>query len=257
MSGKTIMNAAVLLVSGLLLVIGVSCVSVGDTHHTYRLKGAPLDNERFDAFIFWRSSYSDYGQWLVVPNSAHKIVNERESAVFGFTIVEEGCLEGKPLGETERMIYTEPFNLLMAFSVADNTKKIMVNKLIFRSRSKVIDLRDIVGISYSPTISNYHYIWFSDEEIMDFRKYGTIDLTDYHNEERAIYGISFNYDNVDVLFNKDQFFVIECDMTFESDSEGYTPRNYSFTARFNRKKYAEETISWATFLLLYAYAGGF
>jgi hypothetical protein len=257
MSGKTVMKAALLLVSGFLFFICVSCVAIGDAHHTYRLKGVPLDNERFNAFIFLRSSYSDYGQWLVVPNTANKTGNERESAVFEFTILEEGCLEGKPLGETERKIYTEPFHLLMDFSVADNTKKIIVNKLMFRSRSKVMDLRDTVRIAYSPTISSHHFIWFSDEEILNFRKTGTIDLSDSHNEGRVIYGISFNYDNVDVLFKKDRFFVIECDMNLESDREGYTPRSYSFSARFNRKKYVEETISWATYLLFYFITGSF
>lgn len=257
MDRKTIINTTNLFFLCLLFIICISCVSISDTHHTYRLKGFPLDNDRFNAFIFWRSSYNDYGQYLIVPNSANKTNNDRESKIFKFEIVEEGYLDDRPLGEIERKIHTEPFNLFMDFSLVDNTKKIIINKLIFRSKSKVIDLRDIVGVSYSPTISNNYYIYFSEEEIMDFRKYGIIDLINFNNSGCIIYGISFNYDNVDVIFNKDRFFSIECDIAFESDVEGYIPRNYCFIAEFDRKKYADEKISLANFLLFYLFTGGF
>jgi hypothetical protein len=240
-------------------------VSTGEKYYTYRLKGVPLDRENRSFFIFWLSENYDNDQELEVSNNTYsarefdwwssdddgqelkKSNIEKEFKFFNFSIYEKGYLKDKPLAGLERYINTEPYTFRVNFNINDS-KKIIVNKLIFRSKNKVIDLREIIEISYMEKNSPYYYD-FSEEEIIDFRKFGIIDVNNLNNERRIIEKITFNYDNVDVIFNKDKYFIMECDITFEGDVEGYETENYSFSARFNRLKYTEEKMSLLTFLI--------
>jgi hypothetical protein len=238
---------AMVFVSSLLSFSGCA---IGDSYHTYRLQGSPLTRETKNFLIFWISGYSDDGQELNVPNN---INGARESKNFSFNIAEHGSVDNRPLLGMERTINTEPYTLFMAFDI-NNAKNIIVNKLIFRTRNKVVDLRETVGVTYRTRRSG-SYTHFTEKEITYFRKAGIIDIVNLINEQRIIDRLSFRYENVDVNFNRDGFFTIECDITFESDIEGYETENYRFTAKFLRKKYAEERISLSAVLILYILFG--
>jgi hypothetical protein len=233
----------VIIVIVLFVFLFFGCVSTGDKYHTYRLEGVPLDRETESFFIFWWSRNNDGGQELSIPN----INNTRESKFFNFSIYEKGDLEDKLLAGRE--INIEPYTLWMNFGT-NNAQKIIINKLIFRSKSKELDLREIIGVSYMGK-RNHSYIEFSEDEIIDFRKSSTIDINKLNNDRRIIESIQFGYDNIDVIFKKDKYFIIECDIIFENDVEGYETENYNFTAKFNRIKYNTEKVSLLTFLFLY------
>jgi hypothetical protein len=230
---------AIILIVSFLLLFG--CVSVGEEYHTYRLEGVPLDHETETFFIFWWSNTDDGGQELKIANNSN---NAREFQIFDFSIGESIIGD---YGGT--WIWGEPYTFRMNFHIYD-AQKIIVNKLIFRSKSAVIDLRESIGVSYMSK-RDHSFINFSEEKIMDFRKFNIIDIDKLNNERRIIEKIEFIYDNVGISFMKDRFFTIECDLTFESDVEGYETENYNFLAKFNRIKYNEMKVSWLTFLLLY------
>jgi hypothetical protein len=223
------------------------CVT-GDKYHTYVLKGAPLNRETDRKFIFWLTSYDYYNQVIKLPNTTN---NAREYQSFDFSIWAKGSFERGTVGD--RTTYTEPYRLWIESNPYD-AQVITVNKLTFKSRDKDIDLRKTVGVSYRVTKSfdaRPLKRGFSEEELIDFRNSGKLDLSSLEHDIYTIYNIIFEYDNVDVAFNKDMYFDIECDITFESDIEGSEAENYTFTARFNKKKYFGEKMSLLTFLFLW------
>jgi hypothetical protein len=239
-----------------------SCVT-GDKYRTYRLDGIPLKHETTYILLSWISIADDDGnQEFKVINKTN---NKKEFRIFNF-LIGESIMGNK----NEKTIWGEPYTLWMNFDIYD-AKKIIVNKLIFRSKSKVIDILDNIVISYL-TKKSYSdnspfeggligelkkfrsYSRFSEEELINFRNSGTIDVNNFNNESRAIEKIQFVYDNVDVNLKKDRFFTIECDITLDSGIEGIEPENYRFTAKFNRIQYAEEKMSLILYLFLKAVA---
>jgi hypothetical protein len=250
MNKKIIIISMIILLSVLLF---FGCVS-GDKYNTYRLDGIPLNHETVFIFLSWIHTTDDDGsQELKVINNTNKI----KSIIFDFSIV-ESILKNN----NEKLIWGEPYTLCMYFPVYD-AQKVIVNKLIFRSKNKVIDIRSNIGVSYLREkpypeeegwfgdLMNYrHYISLTEKELNDFRNSGTIDINTFNNENLIIERIEFVYDNVDVIFKKDRFFTLECDITFDSEIEGIEPENYSFVAKFNRIKYTGERMSLLLYLFL-------
>jgi hypothetical protein len=242
MSRKKVIIAIILFLSVILL---FGYVTGEEKYRTYRLEGVPLVHEKSNFLIFWISRYYDKGQGFKAFNNTN---NEGEFKFFSFKIEHNIYFYGG------KQYYDEPYNLSMSFNIYD-VKNIIVNKFIFKTKSKVIDLREVVGISSYYRSEEYprgYYgtfdIDFSEEDVMDFRRLGTIDVKKLNNDERIVAGISFNYDNVDIIFNRDKNFTIECDIIFESDIEDYETYNYSFTTKFNKIKYTNEKMQLLCFL---------
>lgn len=231
----------IIILSSVLLFFG--CVS-GDKYNTYRLDGVPLNHKSYFVYIGWIFTTDDdeISQELKVINKSD---NTEKYMVFDFAIG-ENILESNDRG----WIWGEPYTLWINFPVHD-AKKITVNKLTFRSKNKVIDIRNNIGVYFTKNPKSDSS--FSEEELINFRNSGIIDVNNLNNESRIIESIQFRYDNVDVLFKKDRFFTIECDITFDSEIEGVEPENYGFAAKFNRIKYTEESISLLLYLFLKIY----
>jgi hypothetical protein len=234
------MNKKILIIALIILLpslIFFSCLS-GDKYRTYRLDGVPLNHKTKLIFFFWISFTDDDGsQEIKVINKTN---NVREFQIFDFSI-------GSSIikNNNGKLIRGGSYTLWMNFDIND-VKKIIVNKLIFKSKSKVIDIREIVGVSYMEKSShsdNNSFKSFPEEKLINFINLGMIDLNNLNNESRVIDRIQFVYNNVDVVFQKDRFFTIECDITLDSEAEGIEPENYSFTAKFNRIKYTGERMS--------------
>jgi hypothetical protein len=249
MNRKIIIIAIIILLSVLLF---WGCVS-GDKYYTYRLDGIPLNHKTGFVLLSWIHTTDDDGsQELKVINKT----NKSKSIIFDFSI-------GKSIlkNNNGKLIWGEPYTLCMYFPVYD-AKKVIVNKIIFRSKNKVFDIRNNIGVSYLREkpypeeegwfgdLMNYRsYISLTEKELNDFRNSGTIDINTINNESPLVERIEFVYDNVDVVFKKDRFFTLECDITFDSEIEGIEPENYSFVAKFNRIQFTGERMS----LLLYLF----
>jgi hypothetical protein len=250
MNRKIIIIAIIILLSVLLF---LGCVT-SDKYKTYRLAGIPLNHETTFILLSWIYTTDDDGQELKVINKTN---NTREFQIFDFAI-SENIIESN----NGKLIWGEPYTLWMNFLVYD-AKKVIVNKLIFRSKNKVIDIRNNIGLFYLGKkaysdeggllgeIANFRkFESFSEEELINFRNSGMLDVSNLNNENRIIERIQFVYDNLDVVFKKDRFFTIECDITFDSEIEGIEQENYSFVAKFNRIQYTEEKISLLLYLFL-------
>jgi len=246
------MNRKIIIIF-LSVLLFLSCVT-GDKYKTYRLKGIPLNHETTFILLSWIYTTDDDGQELKVINKTN---NTREFQIFDFAI-------GNDIIESNngKLIWGEPYTLWMSFLVHD-AKKVIVNKLIFRSKNRVIDIRNNIGLSYLEKekfsdeggllgeIARFRkFRSFSEEELINFRNSGILDVSNLNNENLIIERIQFVYDNLDVVFIKDRFFTIECDITFDSEIEGIEQENYSFVARFNRIQYHDEIISLFLYLFL-------
>ena len=248
---RKIIITIIMLLSVLLF---LSCVT-GDKYKTYRLKGIPLKHETTFILLSWiHTTDDDVSQELKVINKTN---NTREFQIFEFEI-------GNDIVKSDngKLIWGEPYTLWMEFPVYD-AKKVIVNKLIFKSKNRVIDIRNIIGLSYLEKekysneggllgeITKFRkFRSFSEEDLINFRNSGTIDVSNFNNENLNIGRIQFVYDNLDVVFKKDRFFTIECDITFDSEIEGIEQENYRFIARFNRIQYTDEKISLLLYLFL-------
>jgi hypothetical protein len=240
MNRKIIIVVIIILLSVLLF---LSCVT-GDKYKTYRLKGIPLNHETTFILLSWIYTTDDDGsQELKVINKTN---NTREFQIFNFEIGNDIIKSNNG-----KYIWGEPYTLWMEFLVYD-AKKVIVNKLIFRSKNRVIDIRNNIGLSYEGgllgQIANFRkYKSFSEEELINFRNSGVLDV---NKEDRIIEKIQFVYNNLDVVFKKDRFFTIECDITFDSEIEGIEQENYSFVAKFNRIQYTDMKMSLLLYLFL-------
>jgi hypothetical protein len=226
-----------------------ACVT-GNKYHTYELAGVPSS---YNTNVV-RAEFIYYGQTLSIDST----VKQYRHLDIEFYLQARGTINnGKVfLDEFDRKtIYTEPYTLSMgigytqAYFIRD-VDKIIFNKLNFRSRNREFDLRQNVGITIyghrhrdrfeGESYTDYENKCLNEEELMDFRNSGIIDLGELKkNEWKEIRGISINYNNIDVIFKQDRYFTLEFDVTFTSDNEDYKTDNYSFIAKFNRKRYTE------------------
>ena len=213
------------------LIIAICFISIpGNEYHIYELKtNYPQSNEK----NIWRSDYSREHKMEVDEKFKDGSYFKR---TFSFYLAEhtEFEKEYKFLFTDEyKYIYTEPYDLLIRFSENENVKHIIINKIVFRSGDKVIDLRQIISIQNS----FYRPI---EEELSDFRNSGLIDIEKIKsdNDRKYMGELDFWYKNVDVVFKNDRKFTIDFDFTFVYN-DGKTS-NCDFTAQFNRRKVTEK-----------------
>jgi hypothetical protein len=199
------------------------------SYHTYKQEGVP----KLAPKARWEHSrnFTESSHWIWVKDN---LDNDNEK-MFDFELTEKGRLDGGTvptfsMGRVDRTIYTEPYDLSMGFYV-HGAQKIMVNKMIFKTSKKSIDLRQNVRINR-----------FSEEELTDFRNAGVINIEKLSNEEREIKYISLRYDDIDVQFKKDWYFTVECDITFEHSAETSKTENYTFEVKFYRIRFHDPVL---------------
>jgi hypothetical protein len=214
---------------GIIIILSFSsCVTYGDKYYTYELEGSE-------------------SRYTVLPNKAWAFFNIHgryeikfeDYVYFSFSLRERG-----EIWLPNRVIKTEPYDLEMAFP-SKNTDRIIFNEMIFQSNNKNIDLRKKVTIEFrgkrhrerleNESSRDYEYHKF-EEELIDFRDSGIIDLNKFNDEWRAIDVIYISYNDVDVVFEKDHYFDIKYDINFEGD---YEPLHLDFTAKFKRGEFTE------------------
>ena len=226
-----------------------SCVT-GDKYYTYELDGVPSS---YKTNLF-TADFNYYGQTLSIDSTVKKY----RSLDIEFYLQERGEIDNGKVFLAKfdsKSIYTEPYTLSMrigyirAYFIRD-VDKIIFNKLNFRSKNREFDLRQNVGITIygyrhrdrfeGESYTDYQNKRLNEEELMDFRNSGIIDLSELKKDEwERIQGITINYNNIDVIFKQDRYFTLEFDVTFTSDNEDYKIDNYSFIAKFNRKRHTE------------------
>jgi len=205
-----------------------SCVTYGDKYYTYELEGS-------------ESRYRVLNKsWALFNRHGRYEIKFEDYVYFSFSFRERG-----EIWLSNRVVETEPYDLEMAFP-SKNTDRIIFNEMFFQSKNKNIDLRKKVTIEFSgkrhrerlesESSIDYEYHKFEEEELMDFRDSGIIDLNKFNDEWRAINVIYIRYNNVDVVFEKDHYFDIKYDINFEGD---YEPLHLDFTAKFKRGEFTE------------------
>jgi len=122
----------------------------------------------------------------------------------------------------EKGFYTEPYNLSIGFDTGYGAERVIINKMLFRSKNQVIDLRKKVTVGGN----------VDTKKLSDFENSGVIYPRYVNNDVIKLY-----YKNVDVIFKKNSDFTIECDITIEYEDDRID--NYAFTAKFKRFKFTE------------------
>jgi hypothetical protein len=226
----------------------ITCISIPtEKNNIYELESVPSNYERG----FWESSLGNAYQRLDINNN----IEDNKTRTFSFDIIQNGKIDiGQQFMDDERIIlYTEPFDLKMFFFIEygneyGNIQKIIVNKMIFRTKNKVIDLRENSNVYYISSIPVYpsSYKYIPEDELTDFRTSGTIEIMNINVkngnliERHKKIEIGFIYNNIDIIFRKDRYFSVEYDISIESDIEGYEIENYSFLAKFVRKRFTDK-----------------
>jgi hypothetical protein len=204
-----------------------SCISFGTTYYTYELEGAP---SRYSVTNI-TGRYNIHQRWYIFVDDT--------DAFFSFHL----GLEGADMGARN----TEPYNLEMSLP-SRNTDRIIFNEMFFQSGNKSIKKKKKVAIRFigernreqleGESRRDYEEHLFEEEDLINFRNSGIIDLSKYSDEWRTIKQVRIHYNNVDVIYKNDPYFHIKYDFTFEGD---YKTQDYNFTLNFIRKEFREWT----------------
>ena len=242
-----------LIIVFLLIFLFAACVTERK-YHTYELHTYEFEDESENVPSNYHASLvrSQY-----VPDSQsfylHTIANNRIiSKEFRFRLSPRTKIDiGKKFFEEEYervYLHTEPYDLSMRMSLY-KTQKIIINKMLFKTEKGVIDFCHNASVSFNgmrhrdrfknESNGDYFYKTFSEEELTEFRNSGIIDLSKFRDEWSDIGGILFSHKNIGVMFEKDDYFALEYDITLENSIEDFETENYSFTVKFNRQKFTD------------------
>ena len=228
------MRILFILILSLIIFLFFACVSL-DKYQTYEIKGVPSNYEILFVPFLWKTEFFNGSQVLKIYNNSN---NSREFREVIFQIKPQGKLENGVVlgsGDETKYIFTEPYNFYMQFRTFD-TKKIIFNKMLFHSKNDTIDLRQKLRVS-NPHVAND---FINEEKLIEFRNNGEINLEIINSERQdSINSLSFEYENIDIVNKSDRYFTIEYNITFINDLECNEIENYSFTVKYNRKKFSE------------------
>ena len=223
-----------------------SCIAFGDIYCTYELEGRDSNYEVNPGLY---SKYNKNKTWNIIE------LNDKYDVYLRVNFEGKGSIPLSPLSKGyiwvshyDRTNYTEPYDMVFVIgsteSIFDYTDRMIFNEMLFQSKNNSIDIREKVAIKFNGvrhrermTGEKYEdYTWhkFKDEELIDFRSFGIIDLSKYKNEWKKIETIYIEYNNIDVVFKKDPYFNVKFDINFEGVSE---PQHYNFMVKFIRKKF--------------------
>lgn len=221
------MKKPVLILSVVLLFFAITACSSGRKYNIYRLEGGeeignygkvshPTKTSMYGAFYNLRSDGDYY--WGIL-----NIDGARDAKAFDFILQTTVFDRGGSLGGLwYKGLYTEPYNLSIRFDTGWGAERVIINKLLFKSKKQVIDLREKITVGGSVDAKN----------LSDFRSSGVL-YTRYWKDN----GISLDYKNVDIIYSKNRDFTIECDITIEYKDDRI--ENYAFTAKFKRYNFTE------------------
>jgi hypothetical protein len=198
----------------ILLVLSLFGCATGDKYFTYSLEGTETWDWSGNEFNwFWRS--------LPVKNSG-EAENQSRNAEKKF----EFFLENNTRIENgDFYIEREPYTLQMKLPV-DDAKTITINKMNFIAKNNTIDLREKIDVEIGKEGA------LSEEEFVQLKKTGIIDLFGFESNLKIWKEICFTYNNVDVIFKRDKEFALEYDISIETQ-KGDLER-YVFTAEYKR-----------------------
>ena len=189
------------------LIFALTGCLTSDKVNTYRLKGADYED---------KYRYYSYTWYL-------DIAGNQNTKRFHFTLWNTELSAGENLLGESITLYTEPYDLKMDFYTGWAYEKIIINKMLFRTKNQTIDLRKKI------TVDGYGY------KSPDFESSGVI----YAPSWRGSDWLDLRYDNIDVIFKKNSSFTIEYDITIEREYFLEPTENYTFTVKFNRKNFTE------------------
>ena len=223
---ETMKSKKMLLMAFFIISSFCSCYSYKGKYYTYELEGAP-------------------SIYYIAPSKVIASFNEHMGyeIIFTDTFFRIHLYTRNRIYIYDEEINTEPYDLKLSFPV-NNTNKIIFSEMQFQSENINIDLREKVKIRFygeryrekldNETDIDYSYYNFTEEELIDFKYFGIIDLNKYIDDCRKISVVYINYDNIDIKYYNDFYFFINFHVIFRGD---YGERNYYFKEKFIRKLY--------------------
>jgi len=234
----------------LVFIIFLSFISIkGNTYNTYM----PKEIESYDPHMnsYWVRQQNIYYMYILnVSNSNHEYSQEFKINLNNNTRQNNGTVF--PFGG-RKYIFSGPYNISMRIPIIKSKPhKILFKKILIHTNDRTMDFSDKIMIDIKCGDGTQEGIFrksLSEEELLDFWKFGLLDIEKIYPDIHMLEDITTKgrtspyadielfYSNVDILFEHDEYFSMECEIDFLFDNEVI---NYTFMTVYTKRMIVEK-----------------